>query len=168
MDSAAVDETEFATKYRQYQSNLWSIVRHYFPPSGQDWNDLQQIALIGFWKATQTWDPERSAFHSFLITCVRGEIFSYIKYHSRLKRQHDNHHLIAPETLQEIISGEEDFYPSHITFPDLTRLERLVASLRHQGYTYAEIADKANIEWKAVDNAIQRIKRKWRKLINEQ
>ena len=148
---------------------------------GGDSDDLIQEGMIGLFKAIRDYDVQREAsFSTFANLCVRRQIYSAMEASNRKKHTPLNSYIslfsddeeeknsleehlfdettVSPEQL--VIEQEfwEEFYQE--LWKRLSKLEREVLSLYREGRSYTEIAAIMNKDPKAIDNALQRIRKK--------
>lgn len=162
--------------------------RPYFLAGG-DSEDLIQEGMIGLLSAIRQFDPEREAsFKTFAEKCIRNRILSAIKTASSLKNlplndfvpidslQSDESELSvlasglnrnSPE--EQVLASESEetsktFYSSFLN--QLSKFEATVIEKYLDGLSYREIAELSGKTEKAVDNAIQRIRRKLVQYLN--
>lgn len=154
--------------------------------AGGDSDDLFQEGLIGLHKAIRDYQPNReSSFRAFVELCVTRQIISAIKAATRHKHALLNQYVSFSSTpmagandsdgstLEEMLPGPAVDDPAHKAASSeelralvaclsttLTELEAQVFSLYIDGYTYQEIAVHLQCGLKAVDNALQRVKKK--------
>jgi RNA polymerase sporulation-specific sigma factor len=164
--------------------------RPYFIVGGDD-DDLIQEGLFGLYKAIRDYRSDReSGFRNFAELCITRQIISGVKMASRAKHSPLNAYVpfsIPPtsvrgdtrRTLEETLSGneavdpllsltaEEDLAEFVAAFDCLTPLERDVAVGFLDGGSYVEVADRLDLSFKTVDNAKQRIRRKFDRLLAE-
>ncbi len=155
---------------------------------GSDKEDIIQEGMIGLYKAIRDYSTDKNnSFCSFAALCINRQIITAIKAAGRqkhiplnsylsLNREINNNENEAtymemlcadrisnPEAL--IIDKEEvRFIESNIESA-LSKLECRVLSLYLNGRSYAEIAKIINKDEKAIDNALQRVKKKLEKVI---
>jgi RNA polymerase sporulation-specific sigma factor len=168
------------TKYRRFAR---SKVRNYFLV-GADADDLEQEGLIGLYKAARDYRADRAAsFPVFAEMCITRQIITAVKAATRQKHQPLNGYVSISTPLNLTDDGadpRDELLRDHtITDPAdvvadvdqadsvqasiaqlLSSLEIEVLKLYVDGASYAEISLALNRHTKAVDNAIQRIKRK--------
>jgi RNA polymerase sporulation-specific sigma factor len=168
------------TKYRRFAR---SKVRNYFLV-GADADDLEQEGLIGLYKAARDYRADRAAsFPVFAEMCITRQIITAVKAATRQKHQPLNAYVSISTPLNltddEGDSRDELLRDHSINDPAdmvidfdqaegvqiaiaqlLSTLEVDVLRLYVAGASYAEISQSLNRHTKAVDNAIQRIKRK--------
>ena len=161
-----------------------SKARGYFLAGG-DLDDVEQEALIGLFKAVRDFRPEReSSFRAFADLCITRQILSAIKAATRQKHRPLNQYVSlcgvslslvddpaerlleelfehqVPDPAEELVSSERlaDIQASLCGL--LSDLEVDVLRLYVDGRTYQEISEQLGRQVKAVDNALQRIKKK--------
>lgn len=169
-----------------YQGFIRYIAQKYFLKDG-DHQDLLQEASIGLLEAIRAYDYKTKVkFRNFAFICIKRELDSVISRSNRKKRQvlnnaipiyayveeenerygseyysGDNYLKSDKETPEdEFIAREELNELIEFLKDGLTELELKVLYLRIQGRSYKEITDILHIQIKAVDNAIQRIRKK--------
>lgn len=175
-DDRAVDEL-----LRRYRPAVRARVANYFLAGG-DRDDLLQEARFGLCKAIRDFDPDHGAsFAAFADLCITRQVLTAIKTATRLKHAPlnsyvpiDRPHKDDPSrTIADVVAIDEDPDPLDQLVADaelqrlraaadevLSALEADVFDLYVDGRSYHEIADHLGRHAKAVDNAIQRIKRK--------
>jgi len=170
---------------RRYQPFVRLKASSYFLAGG-DADDLQQEGLIGLYKAIRDYRVDReTSFRSFAELCITRQIITAIKGATRNKHQPLNGYIsfshtpagTDPEgsecTLGDAIAGSPTLDPaSRVVSADelgslvemlgkaLSPLESEVLAAFMSGDSYDEIAERAGCDPKAVDNALQRVKRK--------
>jgi RNA polymerase sporulation-specific sigma factor len=137
---------------------------------GADAEDVVQEAMIAVYKAARRFDPRRgTAFGAFAEHCVTRQVVSVAESAARHKHRPLNSYVsyfrpIPPARQHdpvERVLGEERLrlLREHISVA-LSDLEVQVLDLYADGCTYGEIAEVTRRAPKAVDNALQRGKRK--------
>ncbi len=186
----AVNNDEAAMLYLldKYKNFVRSKARGYFLV-GADHEDIVQEGMIGLFKAIRDYRADRQlSFHAFAELCVRRQIITAIKNATRYKHSPLNNYVslnkpVYPEegsrTLNDVLEGRvrspEEVYISTEELKGiqnhldtlLSDLEKksLVAFLR--GESYQEIAEHLGKHVKAIDNALQRVKKKLLKYLKE-
>lgn len=168
--------------YERYKQTVRSRARTYFL-IGADHEDLVQEGMIGLYRAVLEYDPEKAAsFHSFADLCITRQILTAIKRASRKKHGPLNSYVSLNRPVFEkesevtlldmvqnlrVIDPEEQYIGQEnceqllcIIREQLSDLERRVLGLYLEGRSYQEIAELLHKTPKAIDNAIQRVKRK--------
>lgn len=179
----AGDPEAFAVLFREYRPRLFSLARRYFAP-GSDRDDLLQEATIGFFKAIRDFKGDRGTFGAFAELCVRRQIITFIKTATRQKHAALNWaasldapifadsdepligRLAATETpIIELDTDNTEFLDA--LSQRCSGLERGVLSMYSRGYKFEEMAYELGVHWKAIDNAVWRVKVKAKKLLTE-
>jgi RNA polymerase sporulation-specific sigma factor len=150
---------------------------------GADAADVEQEAMIGLYMAARDFRIERgSPFRAFAQLCVSRRIVTAIKARTRRKHQalnqsvsvwpagsDDRHGRRAervfgadpsPDPATYLVSREQAKDVQRRALEHLSALEADVLRLHVQGYTYQEISERICRHVKAVDNTLQRVKRK--------
>lgn len=138
---------------------------------GGDSEDLIQEGMIGLLSAIRTFRPDRdAAFATYARVCIHNRIAMALRSANRDKHLPLNSALPlfqrpqpanAPDDPEgELISREEQEGRWKIISDQLSPFEQRVLSLYLKGLSYGEIALRVGKPLKAVDNAIQRIRRK--------
>ncbi|MCR4615578.1 MAG: sigma-70 family RNA polymerase sigma factor [Clostridiales bacterium] len=143
--------------------------------SSVEFDDLTQEGMLGFLKAVYSFDEEGGAsFRTYANTCINNRIVSVLRRQSRGKDipspaivSLDEADFELPASSdddpQEIISAEESVRQLDDTLSrKLSTMEKKVADLYLSGLSYGDIAVRLGISDKAVDNAIQRMRKKLR------
>ncbi|MBQ8082426.1 MAG: RNA polymerase sporulation sigma factor SigH [Clostridia bacterium] len=172
----------------KYKNFVRSKARGYFL-IGADHEDIVQEGMIGLYKAIRDFKPARLAsFRAFAELCVKRQIITAIKTATRQKHFPLNSYISlnkplydeeSDRTLLDVIEGRvtnpEDLYISQEELENiqvkidglLSDLEREVMNAFLDGKSYQEIAESLGRHVKSIDNALQRIKRKLTKLLEE-
>jgi len=132
------------------------IVRYYGMFVGRDEReDLFIEGLLSILRVVSIYDEKKGNFNDLAFVAVRNAIFDALE---RRKKAVSGNHVPAGETDIEdvmIIKEEiEDFAKL------LTSFEREVFELYLQGYKIREISERLNKNYKSIDNAMQRIKKR--------
>ena len=169
-----------------YRGFVRYVCQKYYLKDGDD-QDLVQEATIGLLEAVKAYDySTRVKFRNFAFICIKRELDSMVSRSNRKKRQVLNNAIpIYSYVEEENARYGSDYYSGENFMKDdkdtpeaaliaqegleelmgflrkeLTALEQKVLFLRIKGMSYREITDTLSIQSKAVDNAIQRIRRK--------
>jgi len=156
---------------------------------GADREDIIQEGMIGLYKAIRDFDLNGEyIFYSFAELCVKRQIISAIKSASRQKHIPLNSSVSLNRVIcdendektyielfadslsnpEELFIGQEDKnYIEDKIVHNLSKLEYKVLSLYLKGKSYYEIANIINKDEKAIDNALQRVKKKIEKILIE-
>ena len=143
--------------------------------------DLIQEGMLGLLSAIRQYDPKQNAaFKTYAELCIKNRLLSAVKTDSRLKHNPLNDgvpldSLLSEEsqipllaytelfrrTPEEQALARENKMELQQSFKRcLSPMERNVLRLYLDGLSYQEIAEQTGKPIKAVDNAIQRIRRK--------
>jgi RNA polymerase sporulation-specific sigma factor len=168
---------------RKYRSLVESKARSYFL-LGADHEDVVQEGMIGLYKAIRDFRDDRLArFRPFADLCVTRQIVTAVKSATRQKHLPLNayislHHtsssdpdceLILIDALPDTRANDPFVCLFHQSEADcrleairqtLSRLEARVLDCYLQGKTYREMSTELKCHPKAIDNALQRVKRK--------
>lgn len=175
----------------KYKSLVRARSRAYFL-IGADSEDIIQEGMIGLYKAVRDYQEERNAsFRSFAELCINRQMITAIKAATRQKHQPLNSYvslnkpvyeaeseqtyldflqstssaLLNPETL--FIGQENKNILEDQMMKSLSTFETRVLVLYLQGRSYFEIAHALDKPEKSVDNALQRVKKKLEKFLEE-
>ena len=162
----------------RYMQLVRASARPFFLAGG-DSEDLIQEGMFGLLSAVRQYDPKNGAsFRTFAEHCIRKRIISAIRSASRMKHFPLNDGLSleqlsedtslpfaaipavqpSPEELVLARESKEELYSAFRN--RLSRLEIKVLDLYLDGFSYQDIAQRLGKDAKAVDNAVQRIRRK--------
>ena len=184
-DTAA--EEYLLTRYKNF---VRSRARGYFL-IGADHEDIVQEGMIGLYKAIRDFRPERlSSFRAFAELCVTRQIITAIKTATRQKHIPLNSYISLNRPLyeeesdrtlldvimegrasnpEELIINREDLGDIHAKMNELlSPLEQQVLNAYLDGRSYQEIAVDLERHVKSIDNALQRVKRKLEKYLEEE
>ena len=185
----AGDEEASAFLLRKYKNFVRSKAHSYFLV-GADHEDIVQEGMIGLFKAIRDFRPEKLAsFHAFAEICVTRQIITAIKTATRQKHIPLNSYISlnkpiyeeeSDRTLMDIITETQVADPEEMLIgresysniesriqESLSPFERRVMEAYMDGKSYQEIAEALDRHVKSIDNALQRIKRKLEKLLEE-
>ena len=178
------------TLLERYKEMVRSKARTYFL-IGADRDDVIQEGMIGLYKAIMDYKPEKdSSFRSFAGLCVMRQILSAVRVSSRLKHLPLNEYIslnypvndedgkettlmdLLPDpnarSPEDILTGieERDRLETQIEAL-LSPLEKKVLHLFLKGLDYIQIAEIIDKTPKSVDNALQRVKQKISRMLQE-
>ena len=175
----------------KYKSLVRAKSRAYFL-IGADTEDIIQEGMIGLYKAVRDFNDEKNAsFRSFAELCVNRQMITAIKAATRQKHQPLNSYvslnkpvyeeeseqtymdflqsssdsLLNPEAL--LIGQENKNFLEDQMVKNLSSFETRVLILYLQGRSYFEIAHVLDKPEKSIDNALQRVKKKLEKFLEE-
>lgn len=157
----------------EYKELVKSKAALYFILGG-DREDLVQEGMVGLVKAYNSFDQDKNAnFKTYASHCIENEIINAIKAAARKKHSPLNESLEIPESLP---AGRRSSPEDELIYKEFwdnlkTNKDNIFGKLEHevflrllQGETYLEIASALSKTPKQIDNAIQRIKAKIKRL----
>lgn len=166
----------------RYKNLVYAKSKPYFLAGAED-EDIIQEGFIGLYKAVKDFDGENFPFFKvFAGVCVTRHILTAVKAASRKKHQPLNSYVSLDKStydddsdtsLIDVVAGGDFQDPEAILIDRenldgmeytinkvLSTLETQVLVCHLEGMSYSEIAEKLGKDTKAVDNAVQRIKKK--------
>ena len=164
------DENALNTLIARHRSSVEAIAMKYID-SPLEKDDLIQEGMIGLLAAIKSYNSEKSAkFVTYASRCINNSVQTALRKFSRLKDIPQNNIIALEEDLfgeQFMLSAEDEYLAkesvmalTEILYEGLSSFENEVLRLYIMGCTYAEIAEKLGKNPKAIDNAIQRIRKK--------
>ena len=157
---------------------------------GAEKEDIVQEGLIGLYKAIKNFDTEKeNSFKTFANLCIERQLITAIKSSNRQKHMPLNSYLSLNKSAYEDDEAEsvlDVFETGQIEDPldtitkkeyyteiedaidkSLSDFEKKVLNRFAKGESYVQIADRLNTPVKSIDNAIQRIRKKAIKNIDQ-
>lgn len=173
----------------KYKNFVRSKARSYFL-IGADHEDIVQEGMIGLYKAIRDFKQEKlSSFRAFAELCITRQIITAIKTATRQKHIPLNSYVSLNKPLydeesdrtlldilmegttsnpEDMIINQENLGNIHQKINEvLSGLEQEVLSAYLDGKSYQEIAEALGRHVKSIDNALQRVKRKLEKYLEE-
>ncbi|OPJ60613.1 RNA polymerase sporulation sigma factor SigH [Clostridium oryzae] len=173
----------------KYNSFVKAKAKSYFL-IGADKEDIYQEGMIGLYKAIRDFKPDKLAsFKAFAELCVTRQIITAIKTATRQKHIPLNTYVSlnkpiyddeSDRTLLDILSSIKVCDPEELVISQeemkhieteigqvLSDLEMEVLMSYLDGKSYQEIACDLDRQAKSIDNALQRVKRKLEKCLND-
>ena len=173
----------------KYKNFVRTKARSYFL-IGADHEDIVQEGMIGLYKSIRDYKEEKlSSFRAFAELCITRQIITAIKTATRQKHiplnsyislnkpiyEEDSDRTLLDVITEEGMSNPEDMLIDRedLSFIEgrigqmLSGLEKEVLVRYMEGKSYVEIADEMHRHVKSIDNALQRIKRKLLKYLEE-
>jgi len=188
---AAKNNDAIALEYLmyKYKSIVKGKARSYYL-IGADKEDIIQEGMIGLYKAIRDYDRDKlTSFRAFAEICITRQIITAIKTATRQKHIPLNSYISlnrpiydedSDRTLLDIISGFKTSDPEElmISREDLNLMERKMEEVLSElelevlisyvnGMSYQEIAEDLDRHVKSIDNALQRVKRKLEKILED-
>ena len=166
----------------KYKSLVGMKANKFFLVGAED-DDIIQEGMIGLFKAIQSFDLEKNnSFKTFANLCVERQLITAIKTSNRQKHiplnssfslnntaydENDDTTVMeildtnfVEDPLDTITKREYMEAIEHKIDKNLSGFEKQVLSRYMQGESYVDIASKLNSPVKSIDNAIQRIRKK--------
>ncbi len=180
--AAAGDDGALGELLDRFKPQVRSKARTYFVAGG-DRQDVIQEGMIGLYKAVRDYDQSRHpSFRHFAELCVTRQIITAVKAATRRKHSPLNAYVSLhgsstsgedgePDYLDELADADKDPADRITSAAELAQLRdfclEVLSELETEvlvryvaGDSYARIADELGRHTKAIDNAVQRIKRK--------
>ena len=174
------DEKSLDELYSKYKHTILFIAKKYYLNDGNN-DDVVQEGMLGFLKAINTFDEHKGNFYSHLKLLVEHQIINAIKKANTLKHTplNERYNLnnqgelelgenekvfgIPSDTLSpesRVLMEEDKKELNDIMSDRLSQFEKQVIELYLLGYSYDDIIEKLNVNYKSVDNALSRVKTK--------
>lgn len=161
---------------------------------GADYDDLLQEGMIGLFKAIRDYDAGRDAsFYTFAELCITRQVYTAVQSSNRKKHAFLNSYvslyengekrelnddgdmeliaaLVAPQAKnpEELLIDKENVEQlQNAIEQELSEFEKQVLELHLTGMNYTDIAHVLGKTDKATDNALQRVRIKIRKIMEE-
>jgi RNA polymerase sporulation-specific sigma factor len=173
----------------KYKNFVRAKARAYFL-IGADREDIIQEGMIGLFKAIRDYNGEKlTSFRAFAELCITRQIITAIKTATRQKHIPLNSYVSLNKPVYDeesdrtlidiittnkitnpeeiIISREEFVYIERKMGEILSSLEWKVLMAYLEGKSYQEIAHELKRHVKSIDNALQRVKRKLEKYLED-
>ena len=173
----------------RYKNFVRSRARSYFL-IGADHEDIVQEGMIGLYKAVRDFRPEKLAsFRAFAEWCGTRQMLTAFKSATRHKHIPLNSYISlnkpifdeeSDRTLLDVISEGRITNPEELLIgqEDLSTIESRIGKMLSplewevllaylDGRSYQEIAEDLGRHVKSIDNALQRVKRKMEKLLEQ-
>lgn len=160
----------FEEAVKRYKGLISYFAKQYSTSSTEP-ADFMQEGLLALHSACKTYDETKKAsFKNYAGVCINNRFMSYIRSMNTKSAipqesiisfediEPSDQNLGNPETL--ILEQESSQNLTSLIKDKLSSLELKVLKLYLQGFSYVQIAEKLSVSSKAVDNAMQRIRRK--------
>ena len=173
----------------KYKNFVRTKARSYFL-IGADHEDIVQEGMIGLYKAIRDYRRDKlKSFRAFAELCITRQIITAIKTATRQKHIPLNNYVSlnrpiydedSDRTLLDVITEETPTNPEEMLIDRedlsviegrigemLSDLEKEVLVRYMEGKSYVEISEEMGRHVKSIDNALQRIKRKLLKYLEQ-
>ena len=149
---------------------------------GGETDDLIQEGMIGLFKAVRDYQPDKdSSFFHFADLCIARQMYTAVEASNRKKHAPLNSYVplyadsedSEGRNLADVLETIDEANPENLFISQedredfkrkvnetLSKMEQEVLSYYLQGFRYEQIAEAMGKEPKAVDNALQRLKKK--------
>lgn len=155
--------------------------------AGGDNEDLIQEGMFGLLSAIRQFDPSQNTqFKTYAELCIKRRLLSAVRSAARLKHAPLNcgvpldtllsdesriaqsaYNELFRQSPEEQVLARENREELYLSFQkSLSKLEKSILDSYLDGMSYAEIAELTGKDHKAVDNAVQRIRRKLAQNLN--
>ncbi len=184
------DKSAFEILIERYKETVNMKVSKYYI-NGAEKEDIIQEGLIGLFKAVKSFNPDKdNSFKSFANMCIERQVITAVKGSNRQKHIPLNSYVSLNNPTYESDDGDvenplidvldvntvedpletitKNEYLRHVekTIDEsLSSFEKQVLNKYIEGKSYVQIAESLNSPVKSVDNAIQRIRKKTAKNI---
>lgn len=163
------NELAFEEITHRYEGLIRLISKEYSYP-GFDSGDFMQLGLMGLYSACKTYKSESTlSFKNFAAVCIRRRYISLVR--SLLSQKsipadalvsideiQSDETLANPEAL--LLDKENDKLFFELVKSKLSYMEMCALKGYVKGLSYGEIAESTGLSTKAVDNALQRVRKK--------
>lgn len=157
----------------RYQSLINRLAAGFAVPDNER-DDLVQEGLIGLYKAVMTYDPEISGFGTYAWLCVKRSMISAVRSMNRDGKEVSSLDVDStpevpdPSGDPQAIFGAKESYDALLERIDacLSPYENSVLKLFLAGSAHDRIAARLGTTRKSVDNAICRIRRKIKSVVD--
>lgn len=156
--------------FSRYQSLILYRIRH-FGFKAEEFEDLAQECMIGLYRAILAYKPDKSSFKIFSQLCIDRMLISILRKRNSVSSvpvdafdEYDENIYEGNSNPQVILEELDDFENLlKSTKKVLSKFEYEVLMNSFRGLSYQEIAEKMGTTAKSIDNAIQRIRKKFSK-----
>ena len=172
------DRAAFSVLSERYMPLLSGRAARYAGVYGSDQEDFVQEGLIALYRAAMTFDPAKAKFSTYASTCIDNALTDAVR---RMMRASPKNMVLYLDDIGESLLHREASASHAALLPEdayargeqslsrmqqiaylLSDYEREVLRLYLKGYTYQQISSATSASLKAVDNALQRVRRKLR------
>ncbi len=167
-----INEEEYRELLQKYEPLIREIASDYYAPGG-DYDDLLQEGRLALIRAHKSYDSDQEVpFPAYAALCIRRQLQDFIRARRRKKHQvlnqarrfEDEAELkiaaAAPHPEWKLLASEAFSTLRALIRNHLSSLEKEVLEGYLQGKSYAEMAEELAKDEKAIDNALDRCRRK--------
>ncbi len=163
------DSNAFNELYKRYMQTVKYFARNLFL-LGADYEDLLQEGMLGLIKAVNSYKVKESSFRTFATLCIKTSLYTAVKKYSAnnalpLNNSYsieilDSLQTVANTPEEETIKKEGVNELIKLISDNLSKTEMQILKLYISGLSYEEMAKETNKNLKAIDNALQRARKK--------
>lgn len=186
----AHDEDAMENLLRIFKPKVIAISREYFL-IGADFDDLLQEGMIGLYKAIRIYDPEKNHnFSAFASLCIHRQLQNAVKNANRKKnaplnsyvpiKYYDGSNTSDDDKINKLVIVDDDsdieknYIDKEMNAIVISRVKDLLSDEQFMvlkmfinGASYEDMANSLHISKKKVDNLLQAIKKKLRRIKGE-
>lgn len=160
---------------KRFRPLVESIASHYFGVSLES-DDIVQEGTLALLSAAYSYLPDKSAaFRTYSAVCISNRLKSLIKAETGKKNSPLNTYVPLEDVelpadtdpVKKVLADEAAKNLSDIIDTELSVLERSVLFGAIDGKSYRRIAEELGITEKSVNNALQRLRNKLKKAMND-
>lgn len=160
------EENSYYKLHKRYLPLLEKMTARF--SASMETDEVMQLASIGLFEAAMSYDQskaDRITFGLYADICIKNRIISELR---RLKPAFELNDELAYESTDssspedDLIRREDISIKLHMACELLTPYEKKVFDLYTTGKSYSDIANTLNKSVKSVDNALSRIKAKFK------
>lgn len=171
------DECAFEELNRRYVRLINAFARSYFLLGGDE-DDIRQEASYGLFQAIAGYDPSKGKFSTFAYLCMNRRVLNLIKEANGEKHKalNESYPILIYESQMQSPELPEDMIIRRESASELMKkMQETLSKFEYkifiaffvEGINYRVIAQEFGVEPKKIDNTVQRIKVKLRKLYQE-
>ena len=152
------------------------IASQFYAPWAE-FDDIVQNGLIGLIKAIFYYEPGKSSFSTFAWKSIESEVKTFITYQNRKKNRMLSDSTSMDSVFDDVDDEQIDYFVAD-TATNTNVVRNTILSIVHEeileslnedeikifelwldGYSYKEIEEQVGVNFKKVDNTVQKIKR---------
>ena len=155
--------------YERYKNIVKYFARNLYL-LGADSEDLLQEGMLGLVEAVNTYKEGECSFKTYANLCIKSKLYTAVKKYASKKSSPLNNStsfysldslgVFSDNPEDIVIEKESDSELKNKIFKGLSEYEISVLNLYLSGLSYEEIAIKLQKNVKAIDNALQRVRKK--------
>ncbi|AMW32159.1 RNA polymerase, sigma 30 subunit, SigH [Fervidobacterium changbaicum] len=152
------------------------IASQFYAPWAE-FDDIVQNGLIGLIKAIFYYEPGKSSFTTFAWRSIESEVKTFITYQNRKKNKMLSESTSMDSIFDDVDDEQIDYFVAD-TAPTTNVVKNAILSIVHEeileslkddeikifelwldGHSYKEIEEQVGVNFKKVDNTVQKVKR---------